>query len=197
MFQGNTSFYERTKEIITKTWTLHERIVQIKKKGKVHIMNFQRRKLVERWSFFSLYETCMILRTEKDDLLVLKKTVRWYFWTFMIWKVRCFFWSNKLMKDYISFSGEYHFYWLVNGFCFKLFGGIKYGLFLIQNVDGKIIFAWYFWDFLDIPGLGKYGFWSFINLRKTLDIVDRGILLQKLEHYGIRGIPKCWLSTCF
>ena len=39
MFKRNISFYERKKEIIRKTKTLHERIIHIKKKGKVHIIN--------------------------------------------------------------------------------------------------------------------------------------------------------------
>ena len=35
------SFYERMKEIVSNTQTLHERIeVHIKKKGIVHVMNF-------------------------------------------------------------------------------------------------------------------------------------------------------------
>ena len=40
MFERNISFYEKKQEIVTKAWTLHERIVHIKKKWKVHIMNF-------------------------------------------------------------------------------------------------------------------------------------------------------------
>ena len=43
--------------------------------------------------------------------------------------------------------------------CFELFGDEKYGLFLSQEVDGKMIFTWSFRAFHDIPGLGKYGFW--------------------------------------
>ena len=43
-------------------------------------------------------------------------------------------------------------YWKV------LFGDGKYGPFLSQKADGKMIFTWYFWVFYDIPGLGKYGF---------------------------------------
>ena len=62
----------RKKEIIAKTWTLHKRKVHIIKKGrayefldkrKVDVMDFleqknifQRGKLVERWSFHSIYE---------------------------------------------------------------------------------------------------------------------------------------------
>ena len=41
---------------------------------------------------------------------------------------------------------------------FELFGDWKYGLFLSQEVDGKIIFTWSFWAFYNIPGPGKYGF---------------------------------------
>lgn len=31
--------------------------------------------------------------------------------------------------------------------------------FFIQEVYKKMIFTWDFWDFFDIQGLGKYGFW--------------------------------------
>ena len=36
------------KEIITQTWTLHERIAHVKKKGKVHIMNFWKGDILKR-----------------------------------------------------------------------------------------------------------------------------------------------------
>ena len=52
MFKRNISFYERKKErkkeIIAKIWTLHERVDHIKKKGKVHIMNFWKGDLLKR-----------------------------------------------------------------------------------------------------------------------------------------------------
>ena len=70
MVKRNISFYERKKEVITKTWTLHERKSSYyeffgwRKRWyygflgvKGHL--FQGRKFVER-SFFSIYETCMI-----------------------------------------------------------------------------------------------------------------------------------------
>ena len=53
---------------------------------------------------------------------------------------------------------EYHVFWIQKSSCFELFGDGKYGILLIQNVDGKLIFSWYFWTFYDIPRLGKYGF---------------------------------------
>ena len=89
-------------------------------------------------------------------------------------------------------------YWLLKSSCFGFFGDEKYGLFCVkklmerwnllvtqkflfwtfrsweirsffsQKVDGKMIFTWSFWAFLDIAGLGKYGFScsanSFYNL---------------------------------
>ena len=35
----------------------------------------------------------------------------------------------------------------------------------------------------------------FIDLRKTFDIIDHIILLQKLNHYGIRGIVSHWVCS--
>ena len=86
---------KRKKEIITKTWTLDKRIVHIISKGKVHIMNLKEGNLlkgvlIKKKSFstqevgrkiiFPLYLRNLydIWRTEKDDLSVVKETIRWY-----------------------------------------------------------------------------------------------------------------------
>ena len=58
IFKRSISFYEINKEIITKIWTLDEKIVHIKKKGKVHIMNFCKGNLlkgvhIEKQIFFN------------------------------------------------------------------------------------------------------------------------------------------------
>ena len=72
---------------------------------------------------------------------------------------------------------EYHVYSLLKSSCFKLLGNRKYGLLLIQKVNGKIKFTWNVlaFHFLDIPEPRKYDFGAVYLLCKWHN------LLRKLE----------------
>ena len=89
--------------------------------------NFWRSKI---WYFWAtkLMEIWHLLITEK-----------FLFWS--IWKleIRSFLGPKSLLKDDI--------YWLMKRSCFEPFGDGKYGLFLSQEVDEKMIFTGY-WEVL-------------------------------------------------
>ena len=53
---------------------------------------------------------------------------------------------------------EYHVYWVLKSSCFELFSDEKYGLFLIQKVDGKMIFTWIFELSIIFQNFGIMGF---------------------------------------
>ena len=84
------------------------------------------KKLMERW---------YLLITEKFLL-----------WTFPWWKLRSFFESRSWWKNDI--------YWLLRSSCFELFGGGKYGLFLVKMLIKNDIYM----VFLSSLGPRKYGF---------------------------------------
>ena len=43
---------------------------------------------------------------------------------------------------------------------------------------------------------GNMGCAAFVELQKAFDTVDHQILLQKLNHYGIRGVSNDWFKYC-
>ena len=41
----------------------------------------------------------------------------------------------------------------------------------------------------------KHAIGVFIDLKKAFDTVDHGILIKKMEHYGVRGAASDWLKS--
>ena len=70
-----------------------------------------------------------------------------------------------------------------NQFCFRKNNSTLFALLQITEKIGESI------------DKGKYGCGIFIDLRKVFDTVNHQILLQKLDHYGIRGSALSWFES--
>ena len=104
-------------------------------------------------------------------------TGKFLFWTFRWWEIRSFFESRSWWKDDI--------YWLLRSSCFELFGDGRYGLFLSQEVHGKMIFTGY-WEVL-VLNFSVMGNTVFFSVKK---LMERLYLLGYLAFQDIPGLGK-------
>ena len=112
----------------------------------------------------------------------------WYFCSQKVdWKIiftdywKCFVLNFSVMGNTVflwsqEVDGKDDIYWLLKMSCFELSGGGKYGLFLSQEVDGKMIFTGY-WEVLVLK-LSVMGNTIFFSAKK---LVERWYLFSLFE----------------
>ena len=111
---------------------------------------FQLNKLVQRWSFHSIYEAWVAYEMRKGVVQLYIKnnevifSLAWNIIFFDNFKSSCFeIFGNKEHGIFEPKSWWKYVYWLLKSSCFNLFGNGKYGLFLSQKVDGNMMFTDY------------------------------------------------------
>ena len=90
---------------------------------------------------------------------------------------------EKIMHKHLFAFLEYHNILFQNQFGFRRNNSTVYALVQITEIIKESI------------DKGKYGCGIFIDLRKAFDTVNHGILLKKLEHYGIRDNMLDWFQS--
>ena len=90
---------------------------------------------------------------------------------------------EQIMHKYLYAFLEYHNFLFQNQFGFRRNNSTVYALAQITETIKESI------------DKGKYGCGIFIDLRKAFDAVNHGILLKKLEHYGIRDNMLDWFQS--
>ena len=114
-------------------------------------------------------------------LLITKKFL---FWSFLEWEIRSFLEPKGWWKDDI--------YWLLEKSCFELFSDGKYGLFLSQEVDRKIIYTGY-WEVhvLNFSVMGRTVFFSAKKLMERwylLGLFELSMIFQDLGNMVFRAV---------
>ena len=109
---------------------------------------------------------------------------KFLFWYFRKWEIRSFLEPNSWRK--------YDIYWLLESSCFELFGDGKYGLFLSQEVDGKMIFTSY-WEVLvlNFSVMGKTVFFSAKKLMERWclhGLFELSMIFQDLGNIVFRAV---------
>ena len=126
MVKKHISFYERKKEIITKTWILHEK--KSSNYGKVLVLNFlEMENMVFVW-FKNLMSDDIFFSMEYHVFWIWKKFL---FWLFRRWKIRSYFDSKSWRKMVFSSA------WIT------LFS--EYGIVTVLNFSemGNTVFFWF------------------------------------------------------
>ena len=111
-------------------------------------------------------------------------TEKFLFYSFRKWEIRSFLEPKSWLKDDI--------YWLLKRSCFELFGDGKYGLFLSQEVDGKMIFTGY-WEVvvLNFSVMGNTVFFSAKNLMERWylrGLFELPMIFQDLGNMVFRAV---------
>ena len=135
------------------------------------------------------------LRTEKDDVTVLKEDNRVIFSCLLSAKNFYFevLGDGKYSKFYpkswckmissLAWNTKLTDYWNI---LLWIFWRCELRSFFIQKFDGKMIFTWYFLVFDDIIGLGKCGFWCsdrrWISIRINYHLIATNKPTNCLSH---------------
>ena len=112
---------------------------------------FQLNKLVQRWSFHSIYEAWVAYEMRKGVVQLYIKnnevifSLAWNIIFFDNFKSSCFEIFGDKERDIFEPKSwwKYDIYWLLKSSCFNLFENGKYSLFLSQKVDGNMMFTDY------------------------------------------------------
>ena len=146
-----------------------------------------------------------------SSLLITKKFLFWIFWRWKIW----YFWAKKLMERWYLLITEKFLFWtfwwceirsffesrswwkddiylLLKSSCLKLSGDGKYGSFLSQEVDGKMIFTGY-WEVLvlNFSVMGNTIFFSAKRLMEILyllGVFELSTIFQDLGNMFFRAV---------
>ena len=113
------------------------------------------------------------------------------FYRFRKWEIQSFLEPKSWRK--------YDVYWLLESSCFELFGDWKYGLFLSQEVDGKMIFTGY-WEVL-VLNFSVMGNTVFFSAKKLMErwylrgVFELAMIFQNLGSMVFRAVlwPQSWL----
>ena len=118
------------------------------------------------------------------SLLITKKFLFWIFWRWKIWYFEPKSWWR------------YDIYWLLKISCFNPFGNVKYGFFLTQKGDGKMLFTEY-WkgSVLNFSVMGNTAFfWVKKVMERWYLLVTDKFLFWTFWWWKIQSFlqPKCW-----
>ena len=141
--------------------------------------NFWRWRIWYFWAKKSMEIWCLLI------------TEKFLFWPFRKWEIRSFLGPKRWRK--------YDICWLLESSCFELFGDRKYGLFLSQEVNGKMIFTGY-WEVL-VLNFSVMGNTIFFSAKMLMErwylrgLFELSMIFQDLGNMVFRAVY-IWKKIC-